>query len=267
MSKLKIPFAEEHLNRLQALLENQTPFHFVRFSDGETEILHNRYLEIGQGKTVFRGRTFGNEFPAFDSKRFDPRIHQELRSDLLASATYRDEYFFKGIPTSHNNAIIDREFMLRLNGGFSSNITFSDLFLNSNYECYRDNIVPLFSKFKHIYVVANYRSKLVGELSNAKLIEVPDNFFNCYQETLDKVMHELIDIEAGALVLSSASSLTNIIGHKLHTRRQDIILIDIGTSINDLLSLDSRTRAYHLVQGSLIAKLKYKLSKGYKITW
>lgn len=261
------PSANSHLENFTDFLERKKPFSFVRFSDGETEILHNRFLEINEGKTTFRGRTFENKFPAFDAKKFDPRIHQKLRSDLLESATFRSENFYKGIPTSHNNAIADREFMLRLNGGYSTNMTFADLFLNSNYQNYRSNLVPLFGTFEKIYIIANYRSKPVGELRKSTLIEVPDNFFSCYDETLSHVMEKLILIESNALVLSSASSLTNIVGYKLFNERSDLTFIDIGTSVNDLLSLDSRTRSYHAVQGNILNNIKYRLSKGYKIKW
>lgn len=134
MAQIIIPNAIEHLDNFIKLLKENRPFSFVRFSDGEIEILRNRYLEIGRGKTVFRGREFKN---TFDAKKFDPRIHQNIRKDLLSSALFREKNFYKGIPT----ALKDREFLLRLNGGFDTNMTFSDLFLNSNYRKYRDEVV------------------------------------------------------------------------------------------------------------------------------
>jgi len=267
MTKMSVPCPKEHFNRILDLLKFKKTFTFVRFSDGETEILHNRYLEINKGQTFFRGRVFDNNFPDFDSKRFDPIKNRELRSDLLESAMYRNDDFYKGIPTQHNGSVIDREFMLRLNGGQSKCMTFSDLFLNSNYNDYRKKIVPLFKEYTHTYVVANYRSKLCGELSNSHLIKIPDNFFATYKETLKDVFHQLINIESGSLVLCSASSLTNIIGYKLALVRKDITLIDIGTSVNDLLSLNSKTRAYHSADSSVLSKIKYKSSKGYQIKW
>jgi hypothetical protein len=262
-----VPNPVNHIENITKLLNSKEAFSFVRFSDGETEILKNRYLEINNGITIFRGKQFVNKYPQFDSKKFDPRIHQHIRKDLLESAMVKDMRFYKGIPSLHNNALKDREYMLRLNGGFDFNITFADLFLNSNYKKYRDDVVPLFSNYEKIYVIANYRAKLCGILHHAKHITVPDNFFATYQDNLNDIMASLVDIEKGALILSSASSLTKVVGHKLFMQRKDVTFLDVGTSINDLLSLNHNIRDYHAEHDSLIKKIFFRHKKGYKIQW
>jgi hypothetical protein len=267
MDKKMIPNAKTHLQGFVDLLKLQIPFSFVRFSDGEIEVLRNRYLEIDNGKTVFRGRSFKNSFPQFDSKRFDPRIHQNIRKDLLASAMFRKDNFFKGIPTSHNNAIIDREFMLRLNGGYTSEVTFADLLLNSNYQSYRNHVIPLLGEYENIYVIANYRSKLMGVLASATHISIPDNFFEKYDEVLEDVMLQLTSIEPRAIVISSASSLSNVVAFRIAQQRADITFLDVGTSLNDLLSLDSGTRAYHATTKGWVKRFFYQSTKGYEIKW
>lgn len=261
------PNSVKDLIRFKHFLNTKQPFSFVRFSDGEIEILRNRYLEIGGGKTYFRGRVFANIFPDFDSKKFDPFLHQNIRKDLLSSALFRNKNFYKGIPTSHNDAIKDREFLLRLNGGFDYNITFADLFLNSNYQTYRNALVPLYETYNKIYVIANYRAKPVGILSKSNHISIPDNFFANYHKVFENVYSEIKDIEIGSLVLSSASSLSNILAYKLFLQRQDITFLDVGTSINDLLSLNHNIRAYHQLNKTFLQKLFYKNTKGYQIKW
>lgn len=268
MSQVIVPNAVIHLDNFISFLKLKTPFSFVRFSDGEIEILRNRYLEIGGGKTVFRGREFKNSFPDFDAKRFDPRIHQNIRKDLLSSALFRENNFYKGIQTSHlPNGIIDREFLIRLNGGFDSNMTFSDLFLNSNYIKYRNEIIPLFGLYENIYVIANYRAKPIGILEKAIHIHIPDNFFATYDRVIEDVYGQIKDIPNGSLILSSASSLSNILGHKMFTQNSKITFLDIGTSINDLLSLNHNTRAYHSERKSFFQKMFYRMKKGYEIRW
>jgi hypothetical protein len=258
------PCPKQHLNNFIYKLKNKEPFSFIRFSDGEIEVLRNRYLEINNGKTFFRGREFTNTFPAFDAKKFDPGLNQDIRRDLLSSGLFRGENFYKGIPTLHNDALKDREFLLRLNGGFDARMTFSDLFLNSNYMNYRKKLVPLFGEYSKVYVIANYRAKPIDLLSGAVHIKIPDNFFLEYKKTLDSIMKQLGKIDDNSLVLSSASSLSNIIAHKLHVK--NITFIDIGTSVNDLLSLDSETREYHGSMSSL-ENYFYKRSKRYNLKW
>jgi hypothetical protein len=267
MLSVEKPKGDSHLTQVKnALIEGQ-PFSFVRFSDGEIEVLKNRYLEIYSGNTVFRGRQFPNQFPTFDNKRFDPRINQSIRADLLNAAMFRNDSFLKGIPTSHNQALVDREFMLRLNGGYSPSITFSDLFINSNYVHYLEEVVPVFGRYENLYVIGNYRAKLTGIIQHGKLIDVPDNFFSTYESTLEHVMSGLENVESGSLILSSASSLSNIVGHKLFQQRQDVTFLDIGTSINDKLSLKSNTREYHVTKSGLLGRIKYAFSKDSSIKW
>ncbi|MDZ7819164.1 MAG: hypothetical protein U5K55_11415 [Aliarcobacter sp.] len=243
-SNSKIPNAIEHLNIIKNKLEKRESFTFIRFSDGETEILKkNRYLEIIPGKTVFRGKEIKNNFPQFDSKKFDPLEHQNIREDLLESARFKAHNYFKGIPTLHNKAVDDRDMMVELNDGLDNSITFADLFLNSNYEKYLDEIVPIFETYENIIVIANYRAKPIDILKKAKHIEIPDNFFANYNNVLEDVLDKLKDISKNSLILSSASSLSNIIGYKLFLQRKDITFLDIGTSINSLLSLDDRIRS------------------------
>lgn len=267
-NNIELPDAEKHLENFKNKLKNKEPFTFIRFSDGETEILKNRYLEIVPGKTVFRGKEVKNKFPEYDSKRFDPILHQNIREDLLESAKFKDSSFFKGIPTSHNKAIDDRDMMVDLNGGLTDSITFSDLFLNSNYEKYLNEVVPLFEKFENVVVVANFRAKPIGILKKARHIKIPDNFFSNYDEILQNTMDELKTIEKGSLVLSSASSLSNILGYKLSQIRKDVTFLDIGTSINSLLSLDSNIRSYHKQKNkSFLRRLFYKKTKNFEIKW
>lgn len=48
-----------------------------------------------------------------------------------------------------------------------------------------------------------------------------------------------------ALVLSSASSLSNVLGHRLRKSRSDLTFLDIGTVLNDLMGLPLTTRAHY----------------------
>jgi hypothetical protein len=264
-----IPSPEKDLQRITDLLKAGEAFCFIRFSDGEVEVLRNRYLEIDSGVTVFRGRTFGNKFPEYDSKRFDPERHAQIRRDLLASAMMRAPNYFKGLPSKHNRAIIDREFLVRLNGGMCEFITFSDLLMNSNYPKFRRDIVPLFGKIENLAVMANYRAKLGGELAHAQHLPVEDNFFENYDEVMTGIFDRVSSLPEKTVVLSSASSLSNIIGMKLYRSRPDISFIDVGSAINDLLGLDSTTRAYHdvYVHSEGPRARRYSRSVEYRIKW
>ena len=268
-----MPNGDSDLDRFHRLVLEQSPFTFVRFSDGEMEVIRNRRMSISDGITEFRGKFIKNKFPEFDQKRFDPMRGQDVRGDLLASAMFCESGYFKGVPTRHNDALGDREFMLRLNGGFTPQMTFSDLFLNSNFLRARANFFPfLAASFKDLLVVGNWRCELKGYLGNGRLIQIPDDFFSSYQPTLDFVQAALEAAPDSALILSSASSLSNVLGHRLRISRPDLTFLDIGTVLNDLMGLPLGTRAYHKLidPGTLrerFAAWRYRMSKEYQLLW
>lgn len=268
-----MPSGGEDLDRFERLVLQRSPFTFVRFSDGEIEILRNHELVISDGVTRFRGKRFSNQFPEFDRKRFNPRLGHDIRRDLLAAAIFRDRQYFKGVPTRHNNALYDREFMLRLNGGFTPQMTFSDLLVNSNFHRARENFLPsIVASFEDLIVVGNWRCELKGYLAKGRLVLIPDDFFSKYRQTLDRVQAELRDVPESALILCSASSLSNVLGHRLRISRPDLTFLDIGTVLNDLIGLPLDTRAYHkLINPTTLrdwlAIWVYRRHREYKLQW
>ena len=261
-----------HLILFNKYIKLGIPFTFIRFSDGEIEILKNRYLEISNGKTIFKGKNLNNNFPKYDEKIFNPEIHKKLRSDLIESAIYKSNSYYKGIPTTHNNALEDKNYLINLNGDSTYNLTYSDLLINSNYFFFRKKLLPTILKQKNLVVIANYRSILNPKLEHIKLFGIPDNFFNNYENISNNLLNDLLKLPTNSIILSSASSLSNILGHKINLVRNDLTFIDIGTSINDLLGLNTRSRLYHQVLFSRTLKEKilaliYRFSKEYTLKW
>lgn len=268
-----MPKGDSDLDRFEIYVRERKPFTFIRFSDGEIEILRNRKLVIADGVTEFKGQILNNEYPVFDQKRFEPRMGQDVRTDLLNSAIYTNEDYYKGIPTRHNNMLNDREFMLRLNGGFTPQMTFSDLFLNENVNRSRTKFFPLLaSHYKAITIIGNWRCQLKDFLSHGQLIQIPDDFFASYKDTMNNTFERLSNVPNCSLVLSSASSLSNILGYKLRIFRPDVTFIDIGTVLNDYLGLPLGTRTYHnninpRTLRQYINAWRYRNMNEYKLKW
>ena len=246
MSNKYVPNAKVDLKNLFHLLAQSVNFVYVRFSDGESEILRNRYNKITESEVVYRGRTWKSIFPEYDQKEFNPVLHQDIRTHLMASVFHKSKYYFKGIPTSHNIVKRDKAFYLRLNGGLDKQITFSDLLMNNNHNLfirllqnYIENNPP-----KKIVIVSNYRSIPIGFLSNAEIIPIGDNFFLNYLKTKEHVIEVLKNLDKNTLILSSASSLSNILGHFISFNELPLTFIDVGTSLHEFLSLDNSSRRY-----------------------
>ena len=147
-------------------------------------------------------------------------------------------------------------------------VSVADLLINSNYKFFREKILPLIPDYENIYLIANFRAKPIDILEKSKHIKIPDNFFENYQQIRDEVIRNLLNIPSGSLILSSASSLSNIVGHEIFKIRKDITFLDVGTSINDLLSLDKITRSYHVTYFSKGLKpFLRKLRPSFYIRW
>ena len=260
------PLAKQNIRNFYDKILNKETFCFIRFSDGEVEIIRNRYLKISNGITYFRGKKSKNNFSQIDSKEFDPNINFDIREDLILSSISRMPNYYKGMP--HKRSIKDRDLLVTLHGGLDENITFADLLINSNYKFFREKIVPLICNYKNVYLIANFRAKPIDILKKSKHIKIPDNFFFFFQQIRDEVIEKLLHIPKGSLILSSASSLSNIIGYRIFQLRKDITFLDVGTSINDLLSLDKITRSYHVTYFSKGLKpFLRKLRPSFYIRW
>lgn len=238
-----LPDPATDLGALIDFLRRGVPITFIRFSDGESEIIHGSITKISKGLTTFQGRSFSNEFPEWDSKTFHPEQHLSLRHDVLASAWFHNRRYFKGVLTSSNNRRAERFLMERWNRGDLSTLTFTDLLINSNYDRFKAEFWPLLVERKElVFFIANHRVQKTA--SDYKIIPVPDNAFDEYEKVKSTVMKQLVELPAGAIVCSSASSMSNVWGHALLLRRPDITFFDVGTSINPFLGLGESGRRY-----------------------
>ena len=253
-------------------LEKNSNFCFVRFSDGEMEILRNQELEISHGIVKTSAGKVNFSYPVYDFKRFLPEKDAKFREKLIESAKYFAPGYIKGIPTRSNSAIPDRNLMIALNNGVSRNLTFADLLINSNYKSFRRKFLPIFMEKPNVYVITNFRARIESELHNWRLIPVSDNFIASYESDFNRIMSILTEVPPDSIILSSASSLSNLLGAEIWKIRQDITFLDIGTSLHDIFGLGFGIREYHQLIGKvsgreLLLRFKYKARRGYKMRW
>ena len=268
-----VPNSKSHFVFFESLIRQKIPFVFVRFSDGELEIIRNRRLEINETQVIWRnGVKVDHMYPIHDVKVFDPGIHQNFRTALLASAQHRSENYYKGIPARHNDAIADRDYMIDLNGGSIEGLTFSDLFLNENYRKFLRNVVPLFTEYQNVSVLGNFRMQPQLFNQNWKLISIPDNFIADYELVFANVTNQLEALPDNSLVLLSASSLSNTVGMRLSMVRPDLTCIDIGTTMHEIMGLGGSSRAYHvhaepLRRSNALKKVRFRFKGDYHLKW
>lgn len=260
------------LDVFNSFLARGAAFTFVRFSDGETEILDNHFLELGKSGVIWSKGKSGYRYPDYDLKRFEPGEHSGLRSMLIESAKYTSDNYFKGIPARHNNANSSKQKLIELNGGSERNLTFADLFVNSNYPHFLRTTVKALQSRENVFVVGNFRMRVELVAEDWRLVSIPDDSFSAYEEVISKTLETLSALPSGSIVLSSASSLSNVIGWKMQAIRPDLTFIDIGTALHPQMGMGDSVREYHSQMlpwspKNWRSKLGYHLNGSARLKW
>jgi hypothetical protein len=232
------------LTMMNSMLLKSDPFTFVRFSDGEMEILRGSALKIDErGVSWSKGQTTF-KYPAYDHKRFDPIVDLELTKDLRKSAYFIHPKYYKGVPRKHNRALRDTEMLLRMNGSTDKNLTYADLFVNSNYKRFLSSTFSILRQIDDVAVIGNWRMKPRDCNPLWKHLKVPDSAFDSYQDVIEDTLLKVGSLNDSTVILSSASSLTNVLGHKLLTLGSNRTFIDIGTALHPFMGLGDALREY-----------------------
>lgn len=271
-SKKRDVKAEQHFSLFLNFLEMKEPFTYVRFSDGEMDILCDRSILLNEADFFVRGSWSQGKYADFDVKRYVPRENSWLRDQLFTAATLRAENYWKGIRTQHNGCPPETQFMVDLNGGDNMNLTFADLFLNNFYPDFLRRLLPAIKRQSGVIVIGNYRMNLKNICPVWRLIPVPDGAFGQAEHVVATIQDALSSVEDGSIILSSASSLTNVIGARVIESGRPLTFLDIGTALHPLTDMGAVSRWYHLeaqpwTSRYFMRKLWYRGLPGRSLAW
>lgn len=222
------------------LIEDKIPFCFVRFSDGEFFILKNEEVKLAENYFI-TGNTKGNcIYTEEEQKHFLPGRDEFYRQELLKSFKHKQENYFKGICGRSDVGEEGFKFQMKLlETEDEGDLTFANLFINSNYPLYMNRVIPLISKGdRPIAMVLNEKcdvSKLPFKIN--KEFRIGNNCLIRNYSTAKEVSDFLSD-KKDWIVLCSAASLTNVIGYYSFKNNPNNTIIDIGSSLNPLLGLE-----------------------------
>ena len=223
------------------MLKKGENFAFVRFSDGEFDILQNLYVELSESK-VQRGNKVLSQapYPEEDHKIFDPELHQESRKKLLESFKFRKHNYFKGLscPCCVASSIVKE--ILDMHGtGDEEHIVWSNQFVNSNFPLFINHAYKHIQSRNDIVLIANESIKIQEiDFRVKKFFPVG---YNCFANDLGLVgeIKEYIEknnIE-NHLFLFSAASLSEVLIYELYKEFPNNTYLDIGTTLHKQLGL------------------------------
>ena len=195
-------------------LKNKQHFSFSKYADGEYKVLRNEIITN------------------CDNWTFNPEYHQLEHQYLLDSYYYSDSEYYIGIscpccqPESHIQWMRDNV--------KSKNITWANLFVNANYEYFKNNFFPEFNNWEgEVTLVANEQGenkKLPFKIDNYLPIQI-GSWFNPALEHIINILKEKAIQSNNQLFLFSGGPLGNILCHQLHLVNKNNTYIDIGSTI------------------------------------
>jgi hypothetical protein len=205
----------EDIKFLFEKLKNREHFAFSKYADGEYKVLINEYITN------------------CDDWTFNPNKHQKEHEYLLNSYHYKHPSYYVGIscpccqPEPHIQWMRDTVGV--------KNITWANLFVNDNYEYFKNKFFPEFNNWEgEVTLVANEKGEgknLPFKIDNYLPIQI-GSWFNPSLEHIIQLLKVKSKKTNNQLFLFSAGPLGNILSHQLHLVNQKNTYIDIGSTIN-----------------------------------
>ena len=196
-------------------LKNRENFSFSKYADGEYKILVNENIKNCDGWV------------------FDKEKNKTEYQKLLDSFKYNHTNYYVGISCPCCQPSKHVEWM-RQNVG-TKNVTWANIFVNSNYKFFVDNFIPEFDKWEgKVRLFANKQGKDNNLPFNIDTY-YPLELESWKEPHLSKIIYDSIkmtDESEGQLFLFSAGPLGNILAHQLHLHNKKNTYIDIGSTIN-----------------------------------
>lgn len=215
----------EEIYKFHNKLLSRNPFAFAKAADGELAAIKNISLNNGE----------------FSNGAYVP---QELRDQLLNSLCYKDENYFLGVicPCCCNRDGRSEDMILLSQQPFSQ-LTYANLFVNANYEIYKETFLKSYQDWD-IHLIAHQSSKIENlPFKVEKFYPIERNaWVNNYSLIRDLQEQNL----SNKLFLFCCGPFGNLLTHQLFSVNKNNTYLDIGSTLNPWLQSEGFKRDYYL---------------------
>ena len=234
---------KQHIQNFKQKLLDREPFAFARYSDGELFILQNKELKLDNGLIQVGNNINHGFYKAQDFKHFDPIKHEDFRHKLLEAFEYKQTNYYKGI--SCRCCVGDEAFneQINIHGGDDEFLSWANLFVNSNYPIFINEILPVIQTYDTI-MICHHDANLDKLEFVTKDFRVGYNaMINDYNKIQD--IKNWIDQEniTGKLFLFSASTFSNLAIYELFKHNPNNTYLDIGRCLTQFMNMPTE-RSY-----------------------
>lgn len=245
---------EQHFWILQKKLKEGTPFAFVRYSDGEMDILQNKHLVLDDKSTRLDGKVAGQVYHKTDFKEFKPEEHKPFRDKLIEAYKFQKENYYVGLSCPCCVGRENSDWMKDMRGQDDEYLTWANLLVNSNYPLFLQHMYPLLKKRK-VVIICNKEAKLNSlPFKPIKDYRIGQNAMINNIGLIEEISEWIEENNINDTVfLSSASTLSNILIYESYKKYDTNTFIDIGTTLHPFMSLPIQRnylRGYWLNSGN-----------------
>ena len=215
---------------LEAALKSGENISFSKFCDGEWAVMSNHQLN-------------NKEF------WFDPNDpdDQSKRQELISAFQYKNSRYFVGVTCVNVFGLKTHKEMKGLSGQDEDHLTWADIWVNSNYRYYLENIVPLYNS-RPVIIVCNERAKIENLPFKPELVIPVKN--NAWKEDWDLVKELTWLVRELAwenrIFLFCCGPFGNILCHRLTEANHNNTYLDIGSTLNPFLQSAGFHRDYYM---------------------
>lgn len=207
----------EDLEIINQKLLNKEKFSFSKYADGEHKILLNVPI-----------RNCDNWF-------FDPNSDNKFYKMLMDSLKFKDDGYYIGVSCPCCD-LMGYSWYLSEKGSDETHTTFANIFVNSNYDYFKNSLLPTFNTYDRIFLIANENSNLIKlkeVLNFTDFYGIGPEAFKTDLDLIDELKEIISDEEIkDSLFLFCAGPLGNVLSHQLWKFNKNNTYLDIGSTLN-----------------------------------
>lgn len=212
---------QEEIKIIFNKLKNKDFFSFSKFADGEWLMMRNIPIN-------------NNEFNYTNEDEF-------YKDKLIESFKFKEDNYIVGIscPCCQGSHHYD---MINFSEQNISNLTYANLFVNSNYEFYKKNFIEEFKNWD-VCLVANKNSNINSlPFKIHKFYPVENTAWKHNYHIIEEIKKEK---NKNKLFLFACGPFGNMLSHQLWDDNKENIYLDIGSTLNPWIQSEGFKRNYY----------------------
>jgi len=211
-------------------IKNGDNFAYARYADGEVLLMKGN--EVGQNTQAFKIDNWSS-----------PNKLTSVGNELIDSLMHTEPNYYYAISSVSDN-ISDHRFLMDRIKSEKENITFANLWINSNYQQMKEFYTNL---DKECFVICNHRANINNFPFKIKeLFPFPDNCIEFWEssgsEYISNITQKLQELNNETFFIS-AGPISEIIIHRLYSFNPNNQYIDVGSSMDEFVH-GKKTRPY-----------------------